>query len=327
MSKLADKIAAKTAHIKVDEEKREIKAHKPLTAPAIQFDATARMHAAEQRAEELQEQLNEALRNGGVVELPLDLLHEEPNRRRTLDPEEYERLKENLRHNDLVTPVVVRIRAKGGYEIVSGHNRTEIFRDLCRTSIPAVISKIGDDKVNRDAFYANLLHSTLPDYEKYLGFRQMLVDHPALTIQELAKSSGYSDSQISRIMTFGDLPDKAHKILKNNPAVIGANLAQELAFATKDGNGEKVIEAIELLSKRQLTQEQAKDFVLKDPKAKSHKEKPVPELVTIKRGKTPYCKYRRVEKVIRLEFKTDAEADAIQSALLQLLEQNAKSAS
>src|SRR5574343_58604 len=324
MSKLADLIAAKTSHIKVENERPGTKTHKPLTAPAIQFDATARMHAAELRAEELQDQLNQALLNGGIAELPIDLLHEMPGRRRKLSHDEYSRLKENLRHNDLVTPIVVRIRSDGGYEIVSGHNRTQAFQDLGRTTIPSIIAKIEDNKVNKDAFYANLLHSSLPDYEKHLGFKQLLDENPSLTIQELAKSSGFSSSQISKIMAFADLPPKALEALKDNPSAVGATLAQELALATRAGRSEKVIEVIGMLSKRQLTQEQAKDFVLKDTKNAGEKSKRPPDIITIKRGKSPYCKYRRSETTIRLDFKTEGEANAFQSSLLALLEQHAK---
>jgi ParB family chromosome partitioning protein len=321
MSKLADKIAAKTADIKIDNEKREPKVHGPRTAPAIQFDATSRMHAAERKAEDLQNQLYEALKNGGVTELPLDLLFEEPNRRRTLSAEDYEHLKENLRHNDLVTPIVVRLRAAGGYEIVSGHNRTQVFRDLGRTAIPAIVADIDDSNVSKDAFYANLLHSSLPDYEKFLGFQQLLAEDPNLTAQGIATSSGFSTAQVSKILSFGELPKAALDLIKENPGVIGANLAQDLSLVAKNGREDKVVEAVQLVINRQLTQEQAKAFATKVPKLET--KKAAPELITIKRGKSHYCKYRRAEKVIRLEFKTDEEANAVQTALLQLLELNA----
>lgn len=296
---------------------------RPKTAPVLTAEATKRLHDAEARAATLELRLKEALENGIIVDINLDRLYAEPGRKRTLEQEQYNRLLENLRHNDLVTPIIVRKMNDGRYEIVSGHNRTQAFKDLGRSSIPAIVADIANESVGKDAFYANLLHSTLPDYEKYLGFQRELDEHPNLTHEDLARTSGFSISHFSKIMAFGRLPKAAHKILKDNPSIIGAAVAQDLAAANTEGKSERIAEAIELIAHNKLPQGQALKHVMSAPR--NQPSKPPAEEIKIKKGKAVFCNLRRAQKVIRLEFRTDEEAEHIQQALLTVLEESAKS--
>lgn len=175
-----DKLGAKTAGVKAREiEKSSVKA--PKTGPGIHLDATARMDAAEQRAEELEALLKKA-GAGSPVRIKLDQLHETPGRKRTLSDEEFAELKNNLAKNELVTPITVRPRPNGdGYDIISGHHRTKAHRELKRVDILAVISDVDDLQADLHAFYANLLHPSLPDFQKYLGFKMIQKKKPDLS--------------------------------------------------------------------------------------------------------------------------------------------------
>lgn len=295
---------------------------RPKTAPVLTAEATKRMHDAEARAEALEKQLQEAHENTNLIQIPLEQLDEAPGRKRNLDNEQYNRLLENLRHNDLVTPIIVRRTNGGRYEIVSGHNRAHAFKELGQISIPAIVAEISDQTVNKDAFYANLLHSSLPDYEKFLGFQRELDNQPNLTHEELAKTSGFSLSHFSKIMAFGRLPESAHKTLRTAPGLIGAAVAQELAAASEKGLSDRVIQAIELIARNELQQGQAIKFI-SDKDKKPLRNAGINE-IKVKNGKVVFCKLRRAQRTIRLEFKTDAEAERIEAALVELLHSNAK---
>lgn len=319
MTKKFDHLRNLTANIAPKESLTN--APRAKTAPILTAEATKRLHDAEALADRLQAQLKESQENRGVIDIPLNQLTEAPDRKRNLDEEQYNRLVENLRHNDLVTPIIVRKSTSGDYEIVSGHNRTQAFRDLGRVSIPALVVDIADETVNKDAFYANLLHSSLPDYEKYLGFQRELSAHPEFTHEDLARTSGYSLSHFSKIMAFGRLPVAAHEILKSNPRMIGAAVAQDLAVAVDSGKGPLVVKAIEMIARNELQQGQALKFISNDASTKA--EKPKLDEFKIKKGKSVFCSFRKTQKIIRLEFKSESEADRIKSSLVELLQLNA----
>lgn len=326
MSKLSDAIAAKTANIKLSSEKTAAKAHKPLTGPAIQFDATARMHAAEKKVEDLTQQLNNTIGSSGQLEIPVSQLHEIPGRKRNLDDENYEILKNNLAANDLITPIIVRKREAGGYEIISGHNRANVFRELGRESIPAVIADISDKDADKDAFFANLIHSSLPDYEKYLGFEKLLSEQPSLTHEALAASIGVPRTTLTTLLSFKRLPSAAHKILKAKPGAIGYNTANDLVRESESGHSDLVVKAIDLIVNKQLDQTKAKDWIKKELQAarQDNPTKAAAKPIIIKKGKSTFCHMRQSNKVIRLEFQSVEEAEHIQEQIHSFLKSLAK---
>src|ERR1700744_1539910 len=65
--------------------------------------------AAQSKIKELEGQLATA----STLEIAVERLHEVAGRRRYMDPAKYVELRENLRHNKLVHPVVVRARPDG----------------------------------------------------------------------------------------------------------------------------------------------------------------------------------------------------------------------
>lgn len=299
---------------------------RPKTAPILTAEATKRLHDAEARAELLERQLKDVSTTGGPLEISLDQLHEIPGRKRTLDEENYSILKNNLANNSLITPIVVRKRVAGGYEIISGHNRTQAFRELGRTTIPAVIADINDEDANKDAFFANLIHSALPDYEKYLGFEKLLAEKPGITQEALAESIGVPRGTIAGLLSFRRLPMAAHKILQVSPNAVGYTSAKELAAIAENENADLVAKAIELIANKELDQTKAKDWIQKELAATKTAPAPKAENRTyvIKRGRTPFCNMRLAKKVLRIEFTSAEEAEELQSQIHEFLKGLAK---
>src|SRR5574343_314038 len=281
--------------------------------------AIKRSEELEAKLQKTEEKILRAQQEGGIVEISISDLHEEQCRRTNLDDEQYKTLLENLRHNNLVTPIIVRHRKSGGFEIISGHNRTQAFKDLGREKIPAVIADISDNDANKDAFFANLIHSSLPDYEKYLGFKNMLSDNPALTHEELAKISGLSTSAVTILLAFDRLPDQAHALIQQHPRLVGANSARDLALACSQGKAGRVIEALEMLSSGQLqTESKALSFV--NQRVESLSKTNIAEERKFRKGKAVFCKYKRAANIVRIEFKSGDDAKSLENALFDLLE-------
>lgn len=316
-------LKAKTASVAARQVERT-EANEIRTAPVRQYDITARMHEAERKVTELESRLKDA-KAGNSQEIELDQLITAPGRKRNLSQGEFTELVENLRNNPLVTPITVRPVNDGKYEIVSGHNRVAAFRELGRASILAVVMDAEDVQADLNAFYANLLQPSLPDYEKFLGFCMIKAHRPELTHEEIADMAGISRQQVTKLMAFSALPDQGLKALEQNPRALGANAAADLASLAKAGKADQVTKAIEMLSVGEIDQATAIYQVTKAATAPTQKSsKAKAEMRTVKQGRTTYCNLRRAEKMIRLDFKTPEEAATAEQAIYELLESIAK---
>jgi ParB family transcriptional regulator, chromosome partitioning protein len=293
----------------------------PRTAPGQLMHLQATAEKQHEEIERLKKQLAEARQSGSAVEIPLDQLHEVPGRRRYMPPEKYVELRENLRHNDLIHPVVILPRSEGGFEIWSGHHRTDAYRELERERIWCVLGKASKTSASAGAFYANLMQSDLTDYEKYLGFKTILSEHQGMTQAQLAEQAGVPVAALSRLLSFEQLPLEVLALLKEQPSLLGATSGNDLSKLTREGKGDRVIAAVNRLAKGEIDQTQAVRMASAEPtKAVAKK----PEAVKIKLGKATYCDIRTARNVVRMEFQSEEEALAVQADLKAVIEARAE---
>jgi len=211
----------------------------PRTAPGQLMDLQSKYQEALATIERLSK--------GGVpMEVDISRLIRVPGRQRPLTPEERAELKANLAANPLIHPVTILPETSEGFELLSGYNRTDLYEELGRTKIPAVVIDVSKEVADVLAFYANLAPA-LPDYKKYEGLKALQAQH-GYDQTALSKESGMSSSTISRLMQFDDLPAGAHEILRQNPFILGATAASGLAKASKAGRGDLVVEAVSKLA-------------------------------------------------------------------------------
>jgi ParB family chromosome partitioning protein len=325
-SKLKERLMARTAGVADRAESaaatRAPEAHARQATMPAQLSAF-RLEAREYqtRIHQLQDQLETAKRSGGAMKVPLTDLHEVPGRRRYKSPEAYAELRENLRHNTLVTPVSIRPRLEGGFELVSGHWRTDVYRELGRPEIDCVLADSTETEASLGAFYANLLQSDLTDYEKYLGFRDIQRRFEGITQAKMAEQAGVGEAAVSRLMAFGDLPPEVLALLDVKPALLGATSGTALARLVRAGKTERVVSAVQRLADKELDETQAVKFASADPV--KEKERPAPAVFKVKVGRATYCDVRQAKNVVRLEFQSEDEAKAVQATLKEILEQRA----
>jgi ParB family chromosome partitioning protein len=274
----------------------------PRTAPGQLMDLQGKYASAKDRIKELES----LLAQGQSLEIPLEELHSVPGRRRKLSDEQFSELVENLRNNPLVQAITVRPRAEGGFEIVSGHNRVEAFRILGRSTITAVGLETNDDLVELSAFYANLLQPSLPDYEKYLGFKRRQLQTGKSQV-ELAAEAGVPATSVSDLFSFDRLPAEALAHLEVKPHILGSKAATKLAQAAESGNGQLVIEAVQMLAKdSRYTQAQAVAHASR-AKAQSAAARTQPRVV--KNGKQTFCKIQTRGNRIVVDFASSIGED------------------
>lgn len=275
---------------------------------------TERDAEAEKRIKDLEEQLAHA----SALEVPLSKLHEVPGRRRFMPPERYAELRENLRHQALTQPVVVQLRNDGEYEIVSGHHRTDAYRELGRETIRCVLQEGSSLEADDSAFFANLMQSDLTDYEKYVGLKRYQANHAELTQSQIAEHVGISQPQVSALLSFERLPKEALTILETHKGILGARAATELVGLTEAGKGDAVVQAIQQVANQKLDQSQAVRFVRNADKPKVAK--PTAATFKVKTGKSTWCDVRRAKNVMRIEFHSEETAEAVHEAIREHLE-------
>jgi len=329
---LRDKLAAKNAAIAAAADSGR-PASRPSdgaskTAPGRLLEAMPLLAEKEKEVAGLEAQITK-LRDelkvaaSAGADLPLNQLLEIEGRRRKMTSEKYAELRENLRHKKLIHPVVVRRIEEGRYEIISGHHRVDAYRDIGRETIRCVVIEGTDDEATDGAFNANLMQSALTDYEKYLGFKMSIERTPGLTQAALAEQYGLTGAMISYIFSFDQLPLDALSVIEERPEIIGSTAVAALAAIARAGKADRVVEAIKRLAAGEIDQGQAVKLASLDP-AKTKPDGAAPVSDKIKQGKATYCEIRRAKNVVRLQFKSEAEAERVHAAIRQLLEEQSK---
>lgn len=304
MTKSADR-AAKLGSMSFDDtppsSTKELLQQPAKTAPGQMMVFGEKLRIAEERVAELEGQLDTA----APRKIPLKEIYLVEGRKRRLTSEQRQELKSNLEQNPLLHPVTVLPRNGRGYELVSGYNRYEIYEELGRPEIDAFVVELDAAKVENYAFYANLLAPSLPDFEKYLGFKKRQRDS-GLMQKQLAEESGISLKALSRLFCFDDFPQEAIDLLKQAPDVLGGNSAQAIAAAFAAGKTKRALEAVQRLVDREEGFTQAKAVAwAKTVETEKVLKKPAR---VIKEGAAHYCKMEARKNVIAVQFKDDATA-------------------
>ena len=83
-------------------------------------------------------------------------------------------LSESIRENGVISPILVRPLASGGYEIVSGHNRVEACRLAGIETIPAIVRDMDDDTAILMMIDANQQREIVLPSEKAFAYKMRL---------------------------------------------------------------------------------------------------------------------------------------------------------
>ena len=93
---------------------------------------------------------------------------------------EFNRLKESIRGNGVLVPIMVRPLKNGNYEIISGHRRKKAAEKVGLISIPAVVTDMDDDSTVIAMVDSNMQRETILPSEKAFSYK---MKHDALKHQ------------------------------------------------------------------------------------------------------------------------------------------------
>lgn len=301
----------------------------PVTMPGQLGAFRLQAQQWQKRIDELEKQLDEAKKGGQRRKLPVCDLVEVPGRRRKLTADDYNDMKENIRETGkILEPIRVAPRADGKWDIISGNNKTAIVRELGWDEVDCLIDEVDHAQAELDGFFANLFQNKLPDYEQYLGFKMMQQHFPDDSLSDIARRSGKPKSVVSEMMAFEGLPPDVHKLLTNHPHLLGHRAAAQLANLTKKGMENEVAQAVRSIATLGIEQTEAvkqveQALVASQANAPKAPPKPKREPMPIKSGRSTYCTFHSAAKVLRIEFESKEEREAIEDAIREVLQKRA----
>ena len=215
----------------------------------------------------------ESPKDGGIIEIPINQIRSFSNHPfRVIDDSAMDTLKESIRLQGIMTPVVVRRLNRGGYELISGHRRIHVARQLNMSRAPAIIKEYTDDEAIIAMVDSNLQRELLPsekakafkmkmDAIKHQGTSRRNVEKLESSAESIGMMAGLSGRQVQRYIRLTGLTKNMMNLVDNNTISIEqGGLIAELSVPTQEmlndyiGAGYKV--SNDLLHKL-LKQEQA----------------------------------------------------------------------
>jgi len=240
------------------------------------------------------------------------------------DEDKIEQMKESIKLNGVLVPIIIRAIEDNKYEIIAGHNRVRCVKELGETTIPANIIECDDDKATLIMLETNLCQrDEIPPVEKAYAYKMQLETIKKLgtqyehqkSIEELSDKSKDSRATIQRLIRLTELVKGLQdKVNANEISVLaGVELSyigvkeQNIIndFITKN-NIKLTIGQAEILrsNKGEITEDSLKEVL----QGKTNKEKVIKFTGKIK--KDTFKKYKD-------KFNSDDEFDTLINELLE----------
>ncbi len=167
--------------------------------------------------------LEEKLETGTGKVHELSVLDIEPNPkqpRKNFDQEALHTLADSISEVGVLSPILVRQKENGLYEIIAGERRWRASKLAGKKKIPAIVKNYETKEVMEIALIENLQREDLNPFEEAMGY-QTLKEQFGFTQEEIAKRVSKSRSTVANIMRILNLPDFVIKEIKNGKVSVG----------------------------------------------------------------------------------------------------------
>ncbi|MFC3071288.1 ParB/RepB/Spo0J family partition protein [Phenylobacterium soli] len=160
-------------------------------------------------AEEGQEvQAGQAPAGEGAREIPIELIHRNPEQPRThFAEEELAELADSIREKGVLQPILVRPSRQqpGEYQIVAGERRWRAAQRAGLKAVPALVRELGDNQAYEIAIVENVQRADLNPLEEAKAYAA-LMGRMQYSQDETAKVVGKSRSHVANTLRLATLP-------------------------------------------------------------------------------------------------------------------------
>ena len=197
-----------------------------------------------------------------IYDIPLTEIDDFPNHPfKVREDEDMDQLVESVKSRGVITPITLRQKEDGRYEIVSGHRRKRASEIAGLETIPAEIKELTKDEAIILMVESNFQRSTILPSEKAFAYkmrleamkrqgkRSDLTSDPvgpksgARSNEELAKVVGESETQIKRYIRLTELEPELLDLVDDGK--IGLRPAVEISYLNEIEQ-QDLVEAIDL---------------------------------------------------------------------------------
>lgn len=258
---------------------------------------------------------------GQVQLIPISELHPFPNHPFLVkDDAKMEETIESIRNKGVLVPILVRSRAGGGYELISGHRRTHACRKLGLKTIPALIREMDDDEATIVMVDANIQRETLLPSEKAKAYAMKFaaMKHQGqgggYTVAAMEKEGTDNARTIQRYISLSKLNDDLLRMI--DKGTLG--LSQGYTLATLDADEQKWLYDTLRGTGKRLSTSQA-ESILRQSRNGQLTQEGLEEMLNI----TPQPKRRIVltENTLRRYFADNVDPQYMEQIILELLRQ------
>lgn len=258
---------------------------------------------------------------GQVQLIPISELHPFPNHPFLVkDDAKMEETIESIRNKGVLVPILVRTRAGGGYELISGHRRTHACRKLGLKTIPALIREMDDDEATIVMVDANIQRETLLPSEKAKAYAMKFaaMKHQGqgggYTVAAMEKEGTDNARTIQRYISLSKLNDDLLRMI--DKGTLG--LSQGYTLATLDADEQKWLYDTLRGTEKRLSTAQA-ESILRQSRNGQLTQEGLEEMLNI----TPQPKRRIVltENTLRRYFADNVDPQYMEQIILELLRQ------
>jgi ParB family chromosome partitioning protein len=156
-----------------------------------------------------------------LLELPVEAIHPNPRQpRKRFDGEAGSGLTESVKRQGIISPLLVRPRRAGGYELIAGERRWRAARDAGHATVPAVVREADDRDTLVLGLIENVAREQLSPVEEARAYA-VLLDEFGLALGEVAERVGRSKPSVSNRIRLLDLPDDVLGMLERGQLTEG----------------------------------------------------------------------------------------------------------
>ena len=239
---------------------------------------------------------------------------------RVLDDEKMMELVESIKENGLLEPAIVRLRALGGYEIISGHRRKRACELAGLDEMPVFVKNLSDDDAAIMMVDANNQREELLYSEKAWAYRikYEAIKHQGKTSlgsssEQLGKENGKSGRQIHRYIRLTYLQEELLDLVDRKKITFKA--AEKLSFLNEKEQG-MLVDAI--LEYKVFPNDTMADKIKTLSSVSALDEKQIANVLLqdIQKGKNFSLSVKAIQKY----FPEDYSAEDIEKVIIGLLE-------
>ncbi len=158
---------------------------------------------------------------GGIAEVPLDEIHQNPFQPRTnINAEQLEELAASILQLGVIQPVTVRRVKQGHYELIAGQRRYLAAQMAGLQSVPAYVRLANDQAMLELALVENIQRQEMDPIEIGLSY-QRLIEECNLTQEEMSGRVGKKRSTITNYLRLLKLNDLIQAGLRDNMISMG----------------------------------------------------------------------------------------------------------